>query len=509
MMKKIIFILFVLFLGGCGNAISHINQEATVILYIDSQVEPEITYSRGVGTYDSSKKEFELKVKSIAPVDICLSYDGYLSKTISISSEELLSGLVEKNITFKETKKTMVSIRVITEAPLEDVEVLGWDFVQEEDYFTTQLPSRDQFLTITIRAGIDYQEKTIQLTPDDLITGVVKKEIILPRTDQVILSTDKANQYLLSVRKAHTDEVLMGIPAQGKYHYVVEKNQEIYYFNYFTRKTHYMKLTQDQYLTSIDDGMHYRSYTISASAPTYIKNNLYYELNNHIYPAPISIEGKDIQTIYISVYAELFFVSFDESKIYFHYHKGFAYGNPFVSIMADDFLSPVPHPLKINYFDAVNGVYLEEISIDEVIYQADENHVFTQFEQYPSQIDGYVMANELDAITSASKQEETWESTIYLFPQAEGIIIHIVDQNGTPLDAEIDNVTYTKVGTDFVLTNLLFDPLGLYEYQLLNIKYQDSYYYENFVLFAQMLEVVETEGKVYLEYLQPIALQIP
>ena len=500
-MKKLLFILFLLlFINGCANAPS-INRSCKIVVNITSEVTPVIHASTGEGEYDQTKNQYVLNVDSTTPVDISLSHEDYDTLTLSFTSTELMKGEIVKDVVFNKIKTVSVELYINTEANPEDIQISGVDAVKDGKKIKFTLPSRKDTYQIEISATA-FRTISLNITPEDIITGELKKDLFLIRENEVLLTFITENYMNPVTPKSIRKQIeYSGKFKKNSYVFIVEKDDEIFYFDDKILKNIYLHATSDITI-DISSQKSYQKY-YQVTVPYNYQGSYYYEIDGVRFDLNIQNSFYE-KTIVIPYNSKILYVEENNGIFKYSYHKGYDPESKIISLKLEDFEELKEHKFKFRFINFFTNQPLNSIMIDAVEVTADENGLF-EFYNYP-ELEGFVYS--MDFLFLAERLEgEMMVIEKHVYPLAEGVIINFVDENNNILDAIPSRTEYEKIGEKTIFKNFLIaSNYQLYINDETIISIDDrKITYQN-PLFIQMFDYVEIEGKCYYEIKKPIVI---
>ncbi len=209
MKKSLLIILIVIFavslltLFACTDTPATLmyDQPGTIIFEVkNSDIDPEDIDVR-IKDYEDYEVDYDddnviISMPQMLRAVVTLSIDGYYPKTYVVSSNDYnMERTYEKKIEFDEIF-TEVRIKVVTSAGYENLAFLidGIALTEEppydNGYYSIFLPEGDMPL-ITVSGGIGYRNYHIQLTEDDIASGVCLKNAIISESDKALIVIEK------------------------------------------------------------------------------------------------------------------------------------------------------------------------------------------------------------------------------------------------------------------------------------------------------------------------------
>jgi hypothetical protein len=506
-----------LFLVGCSKEVS-INSNAKIILNIDTEVMPEFTSSVGQGSFDITEMQYTLKVNDINPVKISLGAEGYETVVVDITSEELASKLVKKDVSFGTPLGAKVSIKVRTEVDMASVKVEGYEFIQQDNEFIANVTSRDEEIIVKVSATDEYQTLSFTIKPDDMKTGLYENEVLLVKKDESIVKfSNSQNQknfttqlYNLSTSASYEPRVY-----KGDIYFVVNKDEELYYNDIRGVYIHYIKaidnIVIDLFQKSNEPSLLYKTYQIKGAIDTRFDKNMYYELNNRLFPITISSRFN----IKVPLGSKLLFTEFKDGIYILKYHNNFDQTSDSISLDYNDFNITVPFRYKLRLYDVVNKHYVEDLILNS-------NSLVPNSDMFYEGLTLLSLSNQdydislIRPLNDAIKQGNEWVIDTGVMPMYKGVILKFVDKNKLPVYINDISILNLSIDEDKVtLKNAMF-PMTNFQLNFVNtngsvtkdllVFVEGRWYYTKTILFAHSFEFVEMGGNNYLICKNPIEL---
>lgn len=505
-MKKIMLFLCLLFLAGCGH--KSVQNRCKIILNIDSEVDPIITVSSGRGKYNPETKQYILETKDASPIDISLTYPDYESVNLFFSSGDLMTGLVERDITFGTEKMAKIKLSIITTASVWDISAQGINFKRSLKTFTGMTKCSES-VDITVSGGEDYRDVKLTVTPEQLVTGLFTKDIILVRQDEAIIYFNN-NQGII-VNDYETGQRYRLNQYDDGFYCIVKKNAGIVITD--NQKVSYYQVKNDiKYDNPKVNHDLIIKYNLNVSTIGYItnpQNFLYYVQDQKLVQASSTYGVKQLNlpagTQLIYIYPNL------DGTYSYCYHLGYeAYGST-IDINQQEFTSPQPLSYKARFYNRVSTKYLSEVNINGKVYTASDDDYFTMTTFHV--LDDYYHETFSPSTLKMINGEFFLESVVT--PKEANYIINFVDQNNKSLDIEAMNGEYDKLEKGryliYGLDNYNQSNLAFYDVNRsfkLRVKANNHWISLTKPIYAEMFTEIFMNGKPCYELLKPIMVDV-
>ena len=475
-----------LFLTGCQEASPKLDSDCNITLNITSPVNPDITSSRGEGSYDEATKTYNLTVATTAQVDISLSYPDFETVTVSFSQSELLEKTIIRDIEFGKEPTATVVFNINTDAKYDEIIIPNHDFSRNNRTFTIVLPSRD--ITETIQISKEgYQDINVEISPENLVVGYYYQELFLIKDEEVLITFQLNEElfYSFSLFNVETNEPYRSQTLNYRYFYVLNKNEEVYYFDPVISAYQYLKADTNQIINVATNSIDAENnFIIDNNDFPYI-NDLYYEYQGYRKQVTYSLNEDELYTN-IPVGAQILY---HYNNKLFYYSKNTS-NLHVISLDVNDFNDGIPFEPNVRIFNTYNEQYLDEITYNDVTLSADNNFFKFTNTKYLN-IDGYYL-NQDNLLIQFQDENEEWITELTAIPAADGVILKFVDENNQPI--EVDDLFI-----NFSVRNLF---INVNDSVTIGTRHIGFDYFD----YIKKLNYIQIDGKYYYSSNNPIKI---
>lgn len=232
--KYLLMLICLITLSGCESNVT-IKETRTIILDIDTEVNPSFASNFGSGSYNSETKQYTHTIDYLKDLYIFMSYDDLKTVTVHIPTSDMKEKTITKSVEFGKELDAEVEITVEGVKTLEGLQILGnLNYsnlkIGKKNSFKFTLPTRESDYNIRFTLP-QYKEFNINLTEEDLVSGKIKVDTIALAVDQIYIALE-GNQYEYKIYSQETNKIVSSgsnYENQSSTQYIVLPNTEAYY----------------------------------------------------------------------------------------------------------------------------------------------------------------------------------------------------------------------------------------------------------------------------------------